>query len=71
MAAIIVGNSAFEIQDDCIISYGVSNGEINYSDEGKLTSIDRDSVNAIEKALQIDSIEDFGVTIMDNEMVEL
>lgn len=65
--AVVVGNSGYEIQDGCIMSYGVRNGEVNFNDEGKLQAIDKDQKEKIEKALGIDSIEEFGVVILNNE----
>ncbi len=61
--AIIVDNCAYEIQDESIITYGVSFGEINFSDEGKLLCIDESEVSKIEEALKISSIDKFGVKI--------
>jgi len=61
--AIIVDNCAYEIQDESIITYGVSFGEIIFSDEGKLLCIDESEVTKIEKALGIFSIENYGVKV--------
>jgi len=58
-------NTAVEIQDGCIMTYDMENTEVNISSECKLLSADLNYANKIEKALNIKSVKNYGIEILD------
>jgi len=64
-------NVAYEVVGEEIYSYDIIDDAIDESSEGKLTGITSDDKKEIERLLQIDSIEDYGIEILDDKPVEI
>lgn len=62
---------AFEIKDEEIYSYDLVDGNVDQTTEGKLVAIINEDVEEIEELLNIDSLENYGVEILDDKVVEI
>ncbi len=61
-------NTAFVVVDNIIFIYDVRDSEIDFASEGKLCAVTIDDVKEIEVLLEIDSIEDYSVEIIDENI---
>ena len=62
---------ALELIDEEIYSYDLVEGKIDKTTEGRLLGIIDEDVQEIERLLKIDSIEDYGIEILDDKPVEI
>lgn len=60
---------AYEIVDNEILTYNIVDSEIDFSSEGKLCGLASDEAKRLEKLLYIESVQDFGIEIVDEEPI--